>query len=160
MCQRSDYYTPSVSFSQYPKLDVLVVPGGQGTRREVENAELISFISEQVKYCKAVLSVCAGSFLLHCAGLLKQKRVTTHWNSLDRLRALGEVTVVEGRFVKDGIIWSSAGVSAGTDMVLAFVASYAGEEAAAKTQAAAEYYPSPIRYGNFHKHPNAPQYLK
>lgn len=152
--------TPNVSFVQCPKLDVLVVPGGQGTRREVENAALISFISEQAKYCKAVLAVCTGAFLLHRAGLLKGRRATTHWNSLDRLRAVGDVTVVEDRFVKDGIIWSSAGVSAGTDMVLAFVASYAGEEAAAKTQAAAEYYPSSIKYGNFHKHPKAPRYIK
>jgi len=151
---------PGVSFAQCPPLDILVVPGGQGTRKEIGNESLISFISQQAKHCKAVLSVCTGSFLLHRAGLLKGKRVTTHWNSLDRLKALGDVTVVEDRFVKDGNIWSSAGVSAGTDMMLAFVASYAGEEAAAKTQAAAEYYPSSIRYGSFHKHPKAPQYLK
>jgi transcriptional regulator GlxA family with amidase domain len=159
-CAKGLTVVPGVSFAQCPPLDILVVPGGQGTRQEVENETLISFISEQAKHCTAILSVCTGSFLLHRAGLLKGKRATTHWNSLDRLKALGDVTVAEDRFVKDGNIWSSAGVSAGTDMMLAFVADYAGEEAAAKTQAAAEYYPSPIKYGNFSKHPKAPRYLK
>jgi transcriptional regulator GlxA family with amidase domain len=67
---------------------------------------------------------------------------------------------VEDRFVRDGNIWTSAGVSAGIDMMLAFVAGCAGRDAAAKTQAAAEYYPSSTVYGSFHKHPQAPHYLK
>lgn len=159
-CAKGLTVVPGVSFAQCPPLDILVVPGGQGTRKEIDNESLISFISQQAKHCKAVLSVCTGTFLLHRAGLLKGKRVTTHWNSLDRLKALGDVTVTEDRFVEDGNIWSSAGVSAGTDMILAFVASYAGEEAAERTQAAAEYYPSSTVYGSFHKHPKAPQYLK
>ena len=159
-CAKGLIVVPNVTFAQCPPLDVLIVPGGQGTRWEVENESIISFISEQAKHCRAVLSVCTGSFLLHRAGLLKGKRATTHWNSLDRLKALGDVAVVEDRFVRDGNIWSSAGVSAGIDMMLAFVASYAGEEVAAKTQAAAEYFPSSIKYGSFHKHPKAPQYLK
>ena len=159
-CAKGLTVVPSVSFAQCPPLDILVVPGGQGTRKETDNESLISFISQQGKRCKAVLSVCTGSFLLHRAGLLNGKRATTHWNSLDRLKALGDVTVAEDRFVEDGNIWSSAGVSAGTDMMLAFVASYAGEEAAAITQAAAEYYPSSTIYGSFHKHPKAPLYLK
>jgi transcriptional regulator GlxA family with amidase domain len=159
-CAKGLIVVPGVSFAECPPLDILVVPGGQGTRREVENESIISFISAQAKHCKAVLSVCTGSFLLHRAGLLTGKRATTHWNSLDRLKALGDVSVVEDRFVRDGNIWSSAGVSAGTDMMLAFVAAFAGEAAATKTQAAAEYYPSPVRYGSFHKHPKAPQYLR
>ena len=159
-CAKGMCVVPHVSFEQCPRLDVLIVPGGEGTRQEVENETLVGFISEQAKNCKAVLSVCTGSFLLHRAGLLKGKKATTHWNSLDRLRALRDVTVVEERFVRDGNIWSSAGVSAGTDMMLAFVASYAGEEAAGKSQAAAEYYPLPNAYGSFDKDPKAPGYLK
>nr|WP_320010303.1 DJ-1/PfpI family protein [uncultured Desulfobulbus sp.] len=159
-CAKGMTVVPGVSFAQCPLLDILVVPGGLGTRREVDNAALISFIAHQGKHCKTVLSVCTGSFLLHRAGLLSGKRATTHWNSLDRLKALGDVTVVEERFVEDGNIWSSAGVSAGIDMVLAFIASYAGKEAAAKTQAAAEYFPASIVYGSFHKNPKAPLYLK
>ena len=159
-CAKGMSVVPHVSFEQCPSLDVLIVPGGEGTRQEVENETLVGFISEQAQHCKAVLSVCTGSFLLHRAGLLRGKKATTHWNSLDRLRALGDVSVVEERFVRDGNIWSSAGVSAGTDMMLAFVASYAGEEAAGKSQAAAEYFPLTKAYGSFDKHPEAPGYLR
>ena len=97
------------------------MPGGEGTRKEVDNQVLIDFIADQAKHCKAVLSVCTGSFLLHRAGLLSGKKATTHWNSLDRLRALGDVEVVEERIVNDGNIWSSAGVSSGIDLMLAFI---------------------------------------
>jgi transcriptional regulator GlxA family with amidase domain len=107
-----------------------------------------------------VLSVCTGSFLLHRAGLLGGKRATTHWNSLDRMRALGDVEVVEERWVRDGRIWTSAGISAGMDLTLAFVADYAGEEIAGQVQFEAEYYPAGARYGRFEEHPKAPAYLK
>jgi transcriptional regulator GlxA family with amidase domain len=70
----------------------------------VEDETLVDFIAEQATHCQAVLSVCTGAFLLHRAGLLRGKKATTHWNSLDRLRALGDVTVVEERFVRDGNI--------------------------------------------------------
>jgi len=159
-CAKGLVVVPSRAFENCPQLDILLVPGGQGTRQEVHNQTLISFISAQAKACKAVLSVCTGSFLLYQAGLLKQKQATTHWNSLDRLKAFEDIEVNQQRFVQDGNIWTSAGVSAGTDMALAFIASFAGEEAAAKTQAAAEYYPSSKRYGNFHQHAQAPHYLK
>lgn len=159
-CAKGLKVVPDVSFATCPALDILVVPGGQGTRREVDNAELVAFIARQARGAQAVLSVCTGSFLLHRAGLLQGKRATTHWGSLERLRALGDVTVVEERFVAEGTLWSSAGVSAGTDMMLAFIASHAGEEAAGKTQAAAEYYPSAAIYGGFPSSPQAPGYLK
>lgn len=159
-CAKGLVVTPGVSFTQCPALDVLLVPGGEGTRREVNNKALINFIKQQATHCTHILSVCTGSFLLHRAGLLSGKRATTHWNSLDRLRGLGDVEVVEDRFIADGNIWTSAGVSAGMDMSLAFIAEHAGVEAASKTQAAAEYYPISTNYGNFHQHPKAPQYIR
>jgi transcriptional regulator GlxA family with amidase domain len=159
-CAKGMTVIPSVSFEHCPALDILIVPGGEGTRHEVANEALISFISSQARHCKAVLSVCTGSLLLHRAGLLSGKHATTHWNSLERLRTLGDVTVVEERFVRDGHVWTSAGVSAGTDMMLAFVADIAGDEAAATTQAAAEYFPMARAYGHFDEHPRAPGYLK
>ena len=159
-CAKGLSINPHLSFGQCPQLDFLLVPGGQGTRQEVDNPVLVAFISEQAKQCKAVFSVCTGAFLLHKAGLLSGKKATTHWNSLDRLRALEDVTVVEERFVRHGNIWSSAGVSAGTDLMLAFIADIAGEEVAGKVQFAVEYYPSAKLYGASHESPMAPHYLK
>jgi transcriptional regulator GlxA family with amidase domain len=159
-CAKGLSINPHVSFADCPPLDYLLVPGGQGTRTEVSNPVLIDFVSTQARNCKAVLSVCTGAFALHAAGLLSGKKATTHWNSLDRLRALGDVEVIEERFVQDGNVWSSAGVSAGTDLMLAFIAHTAGEEVAGKVQFAAEYYPSSKRYGQFDRLPQAPAYLK
>ncbi|OPY86155.1 MAG: Isonitrile hydratase [Syntrophus sp. PtaU1.Bin208] len=159
-CAKGLVVVPHKTIEQCPQLDFLLVPGGQGTRREEENPALVGFIAGQASQCKAVLSVCTGAFLLHRTGLLAGRKATTHWNSLDRLRALGDVTVVEERVVRDGSIWSSAGVSAGADLMLAFIAEIAGEESAGKVQFAAEYYPSGKRYGNPHRSPMAPGYLK
>lgn len=159
-CAKGLSINPHVSFSDCPTLDYLLVPGGQGTRHEVNNEELVAFVTHQSKNCKAVLSVCTGAFILHKAGLLTDKKATTHWGSLERLRELGDVHVVEQRFVQDGNIWSSAGVSAGIDLMLAFIANLAGEETAGKVQFGAEYYPISTIYGHFDKHPQAPDYIK
>ncbi|HUP04747.1 MAG TPA: DJ-1/PfpI family protein [Bryobacteraceae bacterium] len=159
-CANGLSVNPHVSFADCPRLDLLLVPGGQGTRREVDNPVLIEFIRSQAANCRSILSICTGSFLLHRAGLLAGKRATTHWNSLGRLAALRDVTVVQERFVHDGRIWTSAGISAGMDLTLAFIADCAGEETAGKVQFGAEYYPSGIRYGALDTRPEAPAYLK
>ena len=148
------------SFKDCPPLDYLLIPGGQGTRAEVNNSELLEFVRRQAASCREVLSVCTGSFILQAAGLLDGKRATTHWASLDRLRALRGVTVDEKRFVRDGHIWTAAGVSAGIDLALALVADQAGEEVAGKVQLYAEYYPDNVRYGTAHSAAQAPAYLK
>lgn len=160
VCAKGLSVNPSVSVADCPQLDILLVPGGQGTRKEVDNPVLIRFLEEQARNCKAVLSVCTGSFMLHRAGLLSGKKATTHWGSLDRLRALGDVEVVEERFVRDGKFWSSAGISAGIDLMLAVIADIAGDEAAGKVQFRTEYYPSGTRYGNAHHAEEAPEYLR
>ena len=116
-CAKGLSVNPHASFETCPDLDYLLVPGGMGTRTEVNNPVLVAFIARQARTCKAVLSVCTGSFLLHAAGLLSGKRATTHWGSLDRLRALGDVEVLEQRHVQDGRIWTSAGIAAGTDQM-------------------------------------------
>jgi transcriptional regulator GlxA family with amidase domain len=160
ICAKGLSINPHASFATCPTLDYLLVPGGQGTRQEVNNPVLLDFVQNQAKSCKAVLSVCTGAFVLHAAGLLSGKTATTHWGSLERLRALGDVSVVEQRFVQDGNVWSSAGISAGMDLMLAFIASVAGEEAAGKVQFGAEYYPSSVKYGGFENHAQAPAYLR
>ncbi len=82
------------------------------------------------------------------------------WRRWTRLRALGDVDVVEERFVRDGKIWSSSGVSAGIDLTLAFIASVAGAEVARKVQYHAEYYPSGVKYGDDAIHAHAPRYTR
>lgn len=159
-CARGLSINPHISFEDSPKLDYLLVPGGRGTRKEVENRSLLEFVERQAKHCQAVLSVCTGAFILHAAGLLSGKNATTHWASLERLRALGDVKVVERRFVEDGSIWTSAGISAGIDLMLAFIARTSGEDAAGEVQFSAEYYPDSTHYGEPEARPNAPGYLK
>jgi transcriptional regulator GlxA family with amidase domain len=147
-------------FEDCPPLDYLLIPGGQGTRREVNNSELVGFVKKQASICKQVLSVCTGAFILEAAGLLWGKNATTHWASLSRLRQLSGVKVLEQRVVRDGNIWTAAGISAGIDLALALIADQAGEETAGQVQLATEYYPSQRKYGNAHLSPEAPAYLK
>jgi transcriptional regulator GlxA family with amidase domain len=158
-CANGMILTPQASFSNAPQLDYLLIPGGFGTRTQVKNEKLTRFVAVQAKNCKAVLSVCTGSFILHAAGLLSGRRATTHWLSLKDLRNLGGVQVAEERLVIDGNIWTSSGVSAGIDLALEFIKHEAGEETAGKVQSFAEYYPSGRMYGKFHQNPKAPKYL-
>ena len=160
VCAKGLSINPSTAFGDCPQLDYLLVPGGQGTREQVNNDVLIRFVAAQAKGCQAILSVCTGSFVLHRAGLLAGRRATTHWSSLARLAELGGVDVVQERVVRDGNVWTAAGVSAGIDLALAFIESVAGESVAGKVQFGAEYYPSSRRYGDLHQSPQAPAYLK
>lgn len=159
-CANGLRVVPDYSFDNCPPLDYLLIPGGLGTRREVENKELIAFVKKQATSCRHVLSVCTGAFILQAAGLLNGKKATTHWGSLERLRKFPEVMVTEQRFVRDGSIWTAAGISAGIDVALALIADQAGEETAGKVQLAAEYYPKNIKYGSAHLAPEAPEYIK
>ena len=114
----------------------------------------------QARGAQAVLSVCTGSFLLQRAGLLAGRRATTHWSAMARLAALGDVQVVPQRIVRDGNVWTAAGVSAGIDLALAFIAAVDGAEVAGKIQLGAEYYPAGICFGSAHLSPQAPGYLR
>ena len=160
ICAKGMSINPQVAFNECPQLDYLLVPGGQGTRTQVNNAELIRFVAGKAAGCQAVLSVCTGSFILHRAGLLTGRRATTHWASLARLAELGNVLAFPERIVRDGNIWTAGGVSAGIDLALAFIASEAGETVAGKIQLGAEYYPSSRFYGSLHQNPQAPAYLR
>ena len=141
-CAKGLIVVPEFSFEDCPPLDVLLVPGGQGTREQVDNPALMTFVRHQVEqHVQTVMSVCTGAFILHRAGMLLGRRATTHWASLNRLREAGDVRVVEQRWVVDGPVWTAAGVSAGIDMALAYIEQTSGPITAAKVQMAAEYYP-------------------
>jgi transcriptional regulator GlxA family with amidase domain len=135
---------PDYDFATAPPLDVLLVPGGQGTRTEVSNASLIEWIRKAAEPCTWITSVCTGTLLLHEAGLVRGKRVTTHWGFITQLRERGDVEVLEKvRYVRDGKLVTSAGVSAGIDMALWLVGQLHGVAHARLTQKLMEYDPAP-----------------
>ncbi len=138
------------SFKDAPPLDVLLVPGGQGTRREVDNQRMIDFVRETGSSASYVTSVCTGAFILHRAGFLTGKRAVTHWGSLEGLRALGDVEVVQERFVHDGNVVTAAGVSAGIDMALYLVSLLKDPQTAINVQKMMEYYPQPPVFAEAH----------
>jgi transcriptional regulator GlxA family with amidase domain len=132
------------SFETAPRADVILVPGGMGTRTEVDNPRMIEYVRRSAETAELTASVCTGAFLLERAGLLGGKQATTHWASLDRFRALGTVRVVQGeRFVDQGAVVTSAGISAGIDMALYLVGRLWGPEMARRVQQGTEYFPVP-----------------
>jgi transcriptional regulator GlxA family with amidase domain len=124
-----------------PPLEILVVPGGWGTRTQIENEQLINWIAKVGKEVQTLTSVCTGSMLLGRARLLDGLRATTHWRALDWMRdSFPEVTVEsELHVVENGRVLTSAGISAGIDMALRVVARYCGETVARATARHMEY---------------------
>ncbi len=131
------------SFDDAPQLDVLLLPGGLGSRTEVDNPRMIEFVQKAARDASFVTSVCTGAFILHASGLLSGKRATTHWGSMGQLEALNDVEVVRERFVHDGNVITSAGVSAGIDMALYLVSVLKDAQTALNVQKMMEYYPQP-----------------
>lgn len=132
---------PDDSLDDCPPLDVLVVPGGWGTRREMTNDRLITWIAERGRQVTTLTSVCTGSLLLGKAGLLDGKRATTHWRVLEDMRRLfPSVDVIEDQHVvEEGDMMTSAGISAGIDMALRVVARHHGDAVARATARFMEY---------------------
>ena len=132
---------PDATLDTCPPLDILVVPGGWGTRAESKNQRLLDWISERGRTVETLTSVCTGSMLLGQAGLLDGRRATTHWRSLDRMReSFPSVTVEEKlHVVEDGHVLTSAGISAGIDMALRVVIRYFGEAVGRATARNMEY---------------------
>ncbi|MBK7823892.1 DJ-1/PfpI family protein [Nannocystis sp.] len=126
------------------EFDVLVVPGGIGTRSAANNQALLAWLAATAAKCQWVSSVCTGALLLHACGVARGRRVTTHHSFVETLRARGEVTVLEGvRFVRDGNVVTAAGVSAGIDMALWIVGQLRDPAFAREVQRYIEYHPAP-----------------
>ncbi len=137
---------PDHSFQDCPPLDVLLVPGGWGTRQERENPRMLEFLRQAAAGASYVTSVCTGALVLYAAGLLAGKRATTYWAAKERLRSYGDVEVVDERFVHDGNVITAAGVSAGIDMALYLVGLIEGANTGLAVQKAIEYYPEPPQF--------------
>jgi len=137
---------PLVSAADAPPLDVLVHPGGQGTRPLLKDEEHLDWVRAQRARVPLMTSVCTGSLVYAAAGLLTGRPATTHWSALDLLAELDPSVDVRpsDRFVDDGDVVTSAGVSAGIDMALHLVARLAGLDRAREVQRYVQYEPSPL----------------
>jgi transcriptional regulator GlxA family with amidase domain len=125
---------PDVDFTTAPPIDVLVIPGGFGTRALLRDERTLAWIRQTAPAARRVTSVCTGALLLARAGLLAGRRATTHWGALALLAEVDPTIRVQPdlRVVEDGIV-TSAGVSAGIDMALAIVESVCGRAVADET---------------------------
>jgi transcriptional regulator GlxA family with amidase domain len=139
---------PDATLETCPPLDILVVPGGWGTRAAMSNQRVLKWIAERASGIETLTSVCTGAMLLGQIGLLDGRRATTHWRSLEWMRQSFPSVTVEDKLhvVEDGEVLTSAGISAGIDMALRVVARYFGEAVGRATARHMEYpYPDDNR---------------
>jgi len=131
---------PHFTFDGAPRPDILVIPGGFGTRALLADQPTLDWIRHRAAEVQRLTSVCTGALLLAKAGLLAGRRATTHWGALDLLASLDRTIIVERgrRVVEDGIV-TSAGVAAGIDMAFSVVESICGPAVADETAHYIEY---------------------
>lgn len=130
------------TFQIHPRLDVLIVPGGYGAEKiEIENPVSLAWIRETSRHTQVTASVCTGAFLLAKSGVLTNQNVTTHWMDLDDLQEqYPALSVMKGvKFVDEGRIVTSGGISAGIEMSLHLVSRLASREIARATARRMEY---------------------
>lgn len=133
------------SFADAPPSEVLIHPGGRGTRPQLTDDDHLAWVREQRAKVPLMASVCSGSMVYAVAGLLKNRPATSHWSVLEELAQLDPTIEVraEDRFVDDGDVLTSAGVSAGIDMALHMVKRFAGEDRARTVRRGIQYDPLP-----------------
>lgn len=134
--------TADSALSDVPRPDVIVVPGGHGTRALMHDEQMLAWVRAAHETSRWTTSVCTGALVLGAAGVLDGLEATTHWLLLDALAGLGAVPV-RRRVVEQGKVITAAGVSSGIDMALTLAARIAGEEVAQAIQLAIEYDPEP-----------------
>jgi transcriptional regulator GlxA family with amidase domain len=134
-------FTPDVTIDDCPALDLLIVPGGWGTRMEVKNTTLLRWIADRAAKTRLTASVCTGSSLLGKAGLLDGREATTHWRAFDFLRDAAPTALIrqDVLFTLDDPIFTSAGVSAGIDLALRIVSHFFGAKIGQATARQMEY---------------------
>ncbi|WP_242275777.1 DJ-1/PfpI family protein [Bacillus cereus group sp. BfR-BA-01445] len=133
---------PDYSIENLPPIDILIIPGGLGAREyEIKNEVVIKWIRQQMKEVKLMTSVCTGALLLAKAGLLEGVKATTHWASIQIFKKdFPNVEVIENvKFVDEGHIITSAGISAGINMSFHIVKNLLGVEIAEETAKSMEY---------------------
>jgi transcriptional regulator GlxA family with amidase domain len=148
-CAKGLYVVADHAFPKAPPTDVVLIPGGRGTRGLAEDQAFIAALRRYLAAATWQTSVCTGAALLGKAGFLDGKHATTNRNAFDFFRAAAPNAVLEEqlRYVRDGHVLTAAGVSAGIDMALWLVGHLFGEDVARSTQTFMEYFPEPP-YGN------------
>ena len=134
--------TPSATFGDYGRPDVLFVPGGPGVLDAMDDEALLDFIRGTADDAQYITAVCTGSLVLAAAGLLVGKRATCHWSSIHLLELMG-ATPVNQRVVEDGKFISGGGVTSGIDFGLVLASRLLGEDIARRIQLLLEYDPAP-----------------
>jgi transcriptional regulator GlxA family with amidase domain len=142
-CAKGLRVLPDATFDEHPELDVVLVPGGQGARREVANSTLLAWLAKVAATATWTTSVCTGALLLHASGVAAGRRLATHWGFEDDLQQRGATVVRDARWVRDGQVVSSQGVSAGIDMALWLVGQLHSVGHARLTQRYIQYEPAP-----------------
>lgn len=133
--------TPYYTYANAPQADILIIPGGLGARHEQHNPVTVNFIRQQAQGAELVFSVCTGALLLGAAGLLDGLRATTHHRALDELAEAAPACTIlrDVRYVDNGKILTSAGITAGIDAALYVVSRLTSQETALETARHLEY---------------------
>jgi transcriptional regulator GlxA family with amidase domain len=144
-CAKGLRVLPDTDWASAPELDVLVYPGGIGTRRDLADAAVLDWLRSIAAAGALMTSVCTGALVYAAAGLLRDRPATTHWGSLSLLAEIDPTIRVrpDDRFVDDGTIITAAGVSAGIDMALHLIARLHSIERAREIRRYIQYDPSP-----------------
>jgi len=135
-------FTPTMTYADCPRLDVICVPGGAGVGALMEDPHTLDFLKDQAQTARYVTSVCTGSLVLGAAGLLRGRKATTHWAYHDLLAPLGAIAV-QARVVRDGNLFTGGGITAGIDFALTLAAELYSEDVAQRVQLQIEYAPAP-----------------
>jgi transcriptional regulator GlxA family with amidase domain len=144
-CAKGLRVLPDHSWESAPPLDVLVYPGGHGTRRELKDEVVLNWLRNERQRGTLMTSVCTGALVYAAAGLLRDRPATTYWSEVDLLRELDPSIDVraDDRFVDSGEVVTAAGVSAGLDMALHLVARFHSVERAKDVRRYIQYDPAP-----------------
>lgn len=144
-CAKGLVISAEHSYDDVPPLEVLIYPGGQGTRAHCRDDAQLEWVRRQRETVPLMTSVCTGSLVYAAAGLLRHRPATTYWSALDELTALDPTISVrpDDRFVDDGDVITSAGVSAGIDMALHLVRRLGGTQRAQEVRRGIQYDPAP-----------------
>lgn len=144
-CAKGLVLHPPLSYADAPTWDVLIYPGGRGTRAHLKDEDQLKWVRHQREAMPLLISVCTGSLVYAAAGLLAGRPATTHWGSLDTLRELDPSIEIrpDERYVDDGEIVTAAGVSAGIDMALHMVRRLAGADRTREVRRNIQYDPQP-----------------